>query len=191
MTGNSKIILLCLAATVLLTGCEETKKALGQSKESPDEFAVFSRAPLSLPPDFDLRPPTPGAQRPQSVNPRDRARSALNAPEQKEGRGTRIDSQKLSAGERAVLQITGATNADPSIRRRVSKETSVLVAESKSFTDKIVFWQKPEKFGVVIDPAKESKRLRENQALGRPLNAGRVPTIKRRKRAVFQGILPE
>ena len=88
MIGNSKIILLCLAASVLLTGCEETKKALGQTKESPDEFAVFQRAPLSQPPDYSLRPPTPGAQRPQAVNPRDRARAALGARQQSEGRAT-------------------------------------------------------------------------------------------------------
>ena len=41
------------------------KKAIGLEKTSPDEFAVESRAPLEMPPDFDLRPPQPGASRPQ------------------------------------------------------------------------------------------------------------------------------
>ena len=191
MIGNSKLILLCLAASVLLTGCEETKKALGQTKESPDEFAVFQRAPLSRPPDYNLRPPSPGAQRPQAVNPRDRARAVLGARQQSEGRGTRADTSRLSAGERAVLKLTGATDANPSIRTQVNKETSALVAESKSVTDKIVFWQKTAKFGVSVDPTKESKRLRENQALGRPLTSGKVPTIKRKRSALFEGILPK
>jgi Protein of unknown function (DUF3035) len=31
----------------------------------PDEFAVESRAPLTIPPEFNLRPPEPGAPRPQ------------------------------------------------------------------------------------------------------------------------------
>jgi len=190
MTGNYKIIFFCLAASVLLTGCEETKKALGQTKESPDEFAVFQRAPLSLPPDYSLRPPTPGAQRPQAVNPRDRARSALGARQQSEGRGTRVDKSRLSAGGRAVLQLTGATSASPTIRNQVNKETSALVAESKSVTDKIVFWQKASEYGVTVDPTKEAKRLRENQALGRPITSGAVPTIKRRRRALFEGVLP-
>ena len=63
-----------LGALALLTACEETKRALGQTKESPDEFTVYQRAPLSLPPNYGLRPPSPGAARPQTVNPRDRAK---------------------------------------------------------------------------------------------------------------------
>src|SRR6185369_5402368 len=48
-----------------LAGCENTKEMLGLTKRSPDEFQVVSRAPLSMPPDYSLRPPTPGAARPQ------------------------------------------------------------------------------------------------------------------------------
>ena len=65
----SKIYPLCalLAAVAFLSGCEETKRALGQTKEGPDEFAVYQRAPLSLPPEYGLKPPNPGADRPQAV----------------------------------------------------------------------------------------------------------------------------
>ena len=48
-----------------LAGCQNTKEMLGLTKRSPDEFQVVSRAPLSMPPDYSLRPPTPGAPRPQ------------------------------------------------------------------------------------------------------------------------------
>jgi hypothetical protein len=34
----------------------------------PDEFEVVQRAPLTIPPDFDLRPPKPGSPRPQEVS---------------------------------------------------------------------------------------------------------------------------
>ena len=78
---NHQMRLVCvsllLAASAALSGCEQAKQALGQSKQPPDEFAVFQRAPLSVPPDFGLRPPAPGAERPQAVNPRDQARAAL------------------------------------------------------------------------------------------------------------------
>src|SRR5580700_11405095 len=49
----------------LVSGCSDFKKMVGIEKTLPDEFAVESRAPLTIPPDFDLRPPTPGAPRPQ------------------------------------------------------------------------------------------------------------------------------
>ena len=44
----------------------------------PDEFAVESRAPLTLPPEFDLRPPQPGAPRPQEVTAADKARRVID-----------------------------------------------------------------------------------------------------------------
>ena len=41
---------------VLLCGCGLTQKDLGIEKTSPDEMLVVSRSPLSIPPEFDLRP---------------------------------------------------------------------------------------------------------------------------------------
>jgi hypothetical protein len=56
---------LCLAGASLIAGCTDFKKSIGLEPSLPDEFAVESRAPLTIPPDFDLRPPQPGATRPQ------------------------------------------------------------------------------------------------------------------------------
>ncbi len=71
-------ILALLPALVLLGGCgEEMRKSLGLGKNAPDEFQVVRRAPLSLPPDFQLRPPQPGAARPQEGSTTDQARSAV------------------------------------------------------------------------------------------------------------------
>ena len=140
--------LFLLGALALLTACEETKRALGQTKESPDEFTVYQRAPLSLPPDYGLRPPSLGAQRPQSVNPRDRAKKALGVPVRTADRSTTGQQQnlsKLSRGERAILNLTGATRADPGIRNLVDKESARLFEDDKSLTDKLVFWQKKER----------------------------------------------
>ena len=49
-----------LAASSLIAGCTDFKKSIGLEPTLPDEFAVESRAPLTLPPDFELRPPSPG-----------------------------------------------------------------------------------------------------------------------------------
>ena len=187
---NSKFNLLFIVLTIvsLLSGCEKAKQALGQTKESPDEFAVFQRAPLSLPPDYALMPPRPGSERPQAVNPRDRAAKALGikkkASAQPTNTKTRLSS--LSRGERSVLQFTGATKADPAIRMKIEEETGIMVTATKSFTDKITFWQNPNKFGITVDPAKEAKRIQKNQALGKPLNKGDIPVIKRKGKAIFE-----
>jgi hypothetical protein len=190
MYSTSGLLCVVFATVILLSGCDKAKKALGQTKEAPDEFAVFQRAPLSLPPDYGLKPPKPGSERPQAVNPRDRATQALGIQENAsiQPTKTRNSPTSLSPGEQSVLQLTGATNTDPSIRMKINKETGFMVTASESFTDKITFWQNPSKFGSAVDPAKEAKRIRKNQALGKPLNKGDIPVIRRKEKAIFEDV---
>src|SRR5438067_2134766 len=68
----------CLALILLLPGCTGVRRAIGLENVGPDEFAVESRAPLTIPPDFDLRPPQPGAARPQEVPAAERARRVVD-----------------------------------------------------------------------------------------------------------------
>lgn len=68
---------LCLFGTAMLQGCGDLRRAIGLEHTMPDEFAVESRAPLTIPPDFDLRPPRPGAVRPQEKTADQAARQAL------------------------------------------------------------------------------------------------------------------
>jgi hypothetical protein len=67
-----------LAGILLIAGCGDLKKAIGLEKTSPDEFAVESRAPLTMPPDFNLRPPQPGATRPQEKSSGQQARRTID-----------------------------------------------------------------------------------------------------------------
>ena len=63
-----KKVFFCLALVLLsgsLSACSGVKKKLGLENSAPDEFLVTSRAPLSLPPEYDLRPVTDG----RSVSP--------------------------------------------------------------------------------------------------------------------------
>jgi len=68
---------LCLAASSLIAGCTDFKKSIGLEPTLPDEFAVESRAPLTIPPDFELRPPSPGAPRPQEKASNQQAKQAI------------------------------------------------------------------------------------------------------------------
>jgi hypothetical protein len=81
-TGWGRISLLsvaCFGSIFLLSGCGDFRRAIGMDRSGPDEFAVESRAPLTMPPDYELRPPQPGATRPQEVTAADRARKAIDA----------------------------------------------------------------------------------------------------------------
>ena len=75
--GLAAVSILCLAGSSLIAGCSDFKRSIGLEPTLPDEFAVESRAPLTIPPDFDLRPPTPGAPRPQEKSSDQQARQLI------------------------------------------------------------------------------------------------------------------
>jgi hypothetical protein len=69
----------CLGGGLLVAGCGGNwKQAVGIEPTSPDEFAVEQRAPLTMPPDFNLRPPEPGASRPQERSVTSRAQGVVD-----------------------------------------------------------------------------------------------------------------
>ena len=174
-------VLALTAAAVMLGACESARKVVGNVKAPPDEFAVYSRPPLSLPPDYGLRPPEPGRSRPQVITPTVEAKAAIL------GKPATIDAALRKAGNStpgtlSLLKATGGINADPSIREVVNQETSILSEEDQRFLDKLIFWVEDKPYeGVVVDAAKEQKRIQKNQALGKEINEGETPQIKRKR----------
>ena len=77
MMSCVRLGILSLVGTVLLAGCIDFKRSIGLEPAMPDEFAVELRAPLTVPPDFDLRPPTPGAPRPQEKSADQQAKDVM------------------------------------------------------------------------------------------------------------------
>jgi hypothetical protein len=164
-----------VAAGLAVSGCEDTRRALGIDKSVPDEFAVVDRAPLVMPPDFNLRPPAPGAARPQEGTAAEQARAALVGRE----RLNQYRARGFSAGEVKLLELAGTGNIPGDIRRSIDRETSAFAAEEKTFTDKLVFWKEEGDDGTPIDPVAEKKRLEENAALGKKPTDGATPTISK------------
>lgn len=181
--------LLLAAFALAVSGCDETRKAIGWDKNPPDEFRVVTRAPLSVPPEFGLRPPAPGAPRPQEGTATDQARTAITGarPGARPGQPTGSVSRQ-SGGETALLARAGADRADPSIRATVDREAAALADADRSFTDRLIFWRTPDPPGTVVDAERENRRLRENQALGRATTEGETPIIRRRQRGLLEGI---
>ncbi len=169
-----------LAAT--LGGCESARKSFGNVKTPPDEFVVYKRPPLSLPPDYGLRPPTPGAAQPQGVRPSAVARQAIRQATTTAPKTGGIKTAS-TPGLQALLRETGSGAADPDIRRRIDEETSIYAKEDARFVDKLIFWVDdiPDA-GTIVDAKKEQKRIMENQALGKKVNDGETPEVKRKKR---------
>lgn len=191
-------LLLVFGAALILSSCgDSTKRALGLARQSPDEFAVVKRAPLSQPPDFRLRPPRPGAERPGVATPREQARQAIFRGEQSNSTASARRNQgppttaapqgevsRTTTGESAFLARAGADNVAPDIRRKIDRESAALADADLNFVQKLLNFN-PDIDDVVDAPA-ESRRLRENQALGREATVGDTPLIERKKDSLFK-----
>jgi|HubBroStandDraft_1064217.scaffolds.fasta_scaffold25483_3 hypothetical protein len=152
---------LLIGSAATLSACESASRAFGLSKVTPDEFRVVTKAPLTLPPDYSLRPPQPGEPRPTELQPESAARQALE--------GARAADVR-SDGEKLLVQKAHADQADPLVRYVVDDEFGGIAHKDKSFADWVMFW-KPGKpampaEGLVavsdaapLDPAVEEKRV--------------------------------
>lgn len=163
------------------TGAELTRN-FGLTRDVPDEFQVTTRAPLSMPPDFTLRPPEPGAPRPQELTQSAAAEAALVP-------GLAIaapDATAITPGQQAFLAASGAP-APADTRARVAGEVGTEPS-NRSLTDRLMFWKRPVAPGVAVDPAREADRLRENAALGQNVQTGDTPVIQRSPKGLLDSI---
>lgn len=170
-----KYFLLTVLSITVLSACESAQEQLGLNKAPPDEFQVVKRAPLEMPPQYTLRPPSPGAPRPQEQATMEQARQNVFG-------GDSDDGQQYAAptnAEGALLQQAGASEIDPNIRSRVDKESAEMVDENEPVIDKLMNLgrdtQPPAK---VLDAAAEAERLQTNQAEGKPVTEGETPSIE-------------
>lgn len=171
---STRIITLTVAAAALcgLAACSGAKEQLGLTRSAPDEFAVVKRAPLAMPPDYTLRPPRPGAARPQEQNPSEQAQSALF------GTTSQQVYDGVTGSEAVLLQQAGAGVAQPGIRQIVDQETAELEPKSKPVAEKLLGIgggdeQPP---ATVVDAEAEAARLRQNAAEGKPVTEGETPS---------------
>lgn len=131
-------LLLGLAAVSLaLVGCDSLRDEAGLTKQPPDEFAVTTKAPLIIPPDFKLRPPSPGAAPLNQTDPTDAAEAAMFTSDDPNVVAAQMKGN-YSPTERLLLAHAGAQNADPGIRAELQSDQTNMQGADQSFTDRIL-----------------------------------------------------
>jgi len=156
------VLTLVASSALAVSACGSIKQGIGLTKVVPDEFVTVSTAPLSIPPEYGLRPPAPGQPRPQELAPESAARQILLGQRQAVTR---------SAGETALVTAAGADRADPLARYVVDDEFGDLAHKETSFANRILFWRREDPAtqaptqtetasgAVTIDAASENARL--------------------------------
>ncbi len=122
---------LAMAAISLMTAGCGISKALGGGKNAPDEFAIATKAPLVVPPDYGLQPPRPGETRPQELSPSERAQQVLLGDS---------NSAPPTVGEQLLLRKAGALGSDGSIRTLLAAEAGGRAEKDRSLANQLMFW---------------------------------------------------
>ena len=155
-----------VAAAAAASGCSTIGRSLGAGKTAPDEFRVVTRAPLTLPPDYSLRPPRPGEARPQELEPDAEARAALFGQDV---------AQSASVGERSLVTRAGADTVDANVRDQVDFEGQGIVHRSEGFVNRILsFGGSSAPASAPLNPEQEQQRLAEQEAVRRATGGGQV-----------------
>jgi len=136
-----------LAAAVAVSGCSSVSRAVGSAKVTPDEFRVVTKAPLVIPPEYNVRPPRPGEPRPQDLLPEDLVGSGIYAD---------YTNSSASDAEQLLVAKIGAGATDSTVRLMINAENGVI-QKRRGFANRILFWRD----GDTVDEDNPSQRVAE------------------------------
>lgn len=165
-------LMVVLAAATAASGCSSFSRAIGASRSSPDEFRVMTHAPLTLPPDYNLRPPRPGEARPGEADPSTEARTALF--------GDNVGAA-ASQGERSFVAAAGAATAQDNIREQIDYEAQGVVRRNEGFVNRVLsFGGSSAAPAAPLNAEDEQRRLEDEESIRRATGGGQV-TIRRNR----------
>ena len=178
MKAENKLLLMVPVLAVVLSACSSLKNELGMGRNSPDEFMVVKRAPLTLPPEYTLRPPVALDKTKVDEGTIGKAREALM--------GKTKNSVTKGTAEITLLSKVGAETANPDIRKMIDEDNGYIFIENRTVVNKLIFWddEYPSSDKIpasVVDPKAEAERLKKNKEEGKLVNEGTVPVIEKKK----------
>jgi len=167
------------AALVSVSGCQNLARSAGVDRNVPDEFLIVTQPPLSVPPEYSLRPPIQGEVTPQELRPNQAAQAAVF------GETVGLNA---SAGERLLIARAGATAVDSAVRGSIEYESADVLRKPRTLADRILFWRTPDKRPPAavtgpLDPAAEAERLALEKRAGEVATGGEPVIIREGGRA--------
>jgi len=206
-TAFASLTLLALSACT----SETVRDTLGLERSSPDEFRVVSRPPLSVPPQFALRPPSNADASPNQLPADKKAQSLMNGQDttadangslkadtavmpvtisnSRHGLSSATSSDKPATGAEAqFLKNAGADAADPNVRNTLVEE-KYAVQEKKEDKSWWNFWSSDDKKDPIVDSKKEADRIKQDEDAGKPVTTGDTPNVKPSDQGLLDSII--
>lgn len=181
------IVSIAVLSALLLTACSgnTVKTTLGIDRAPPDEFRVVSRPPLSVPPQFTLRPPVTNDETAGQTPASEEAKSLVT--------GTRLNtgsSKKTGThAESQFLKNAGAENADPNVREKIVEDRIAVQQPEESNWWNPLSWGNNSKKDPLVNAKKEAERIQKNEDEGKPVTEGETPEVKAKDTGVLGRIL--
>lgn len=136
MNRKTLLALALISSSLLITGCDTMRHILGTDHYQPDEFSVAVKPELKMPPDMNLRPPTPG-QPDRGYVP-----ETVQAQKKLYGQEVNLQATHTKDAEESLLSTAGKdVYMDPNIRQKVNEEAKSegdLLERLKSMKDKAI-----------------------------------------------------
>ncbi|MCB2082239.1 MAG: DUF3035 domain-containing protein, partial [Rickettsiales bacterium] len=156
MNCLKKVCVFSILCVLTLSACSgnQVRRNLGLAREAPDEFMVLARPPLSIPPDFDLRPPTEKGDADIVSGKVGQSRNIVF-------RGTNNNSS-LTTTDQMLLRKAGADQADPHIRNLLRADTVERKEEEEGWFGGLTNKFQNQAEDPMIDPNAEETRIKDN-----------------------------
>lgn len=136
----------------LLQGCDTLRSTFGLDHYQPDAFNVPTNPPLTLPPDYNLRPPVDGSSSPYAQTSSTQAQTTLNVSPAKSYTGTQ--------SERGLMhQVKGEKETPENIRELLDREAEEENTMSGKIQKQLDTWKKEAKKNLgSMSSSKEDKK---------------------------------
>ena len=133
-----------VVAIATLTACGSSNELPGRGYMPPSDVTTSRTVPLTVPPDFGLRPESEKQAESRTVIMADTVT------------GSAVDVAALDAtlGEQALLVNAGVLNANPAIRQQLNRENALLIGDP-ALVDALLFGNYPTSSGVEVTEGPE------------------------------------
>ena len=159
-----KFLIATLLASATVAACSGGNEFSFSKRSSPDEFMVRPRAPLTLPPDYELRAPSGDLRQEYAPSTAERqAREALGD----------TGTSELTPAELAILKQAGADKVSGNIRAEIDRETAALEERNLSVLERAL--GRKGRITETVDVEAERARIQKNIEEGKPISEGEVP----------------
>ena len=197
--------LIALATCFAVSACGngDVKEKLGLNHVAPDEFRVVARPPLSMPPEFNLRPPGEDQEfvsgKAADVRGRDvivgTQADAGTLPQASTSSGVRnlastavtpvSSGPLLGTADAQLLSRAGADKAHTQIRQQLLNDSESGVAAQ----DSRYLFGGTQSADPQVDAQKEASRIKQNKQQGQSASAGGdTPVIQQKDKGLLGGI---